>query len=64
MTLSNTDETGYVNLMGWMNKRSKSRDKEEIEEIEVTVLEPEEVTRIQKLERQNRKPTWAKKKVL
>jgi hypothetical protein len=58
-----------------MNKRSKrtksrynkireSRKKEEIEEIEVTVLKPEEVNSVQELERQNRKPTWAKKKVL
>jgi hypothetical protein len=75
VTLRNTDEPSYGNVMGWMNKRSKStksrynkiresRKKEEIEEIEVTVLKPEEVTRIQELERQNRKPTWAKKKVL
>ena len=75
VTLRNTDEPSYGNVMGWMNKRSKStksrynkimesRKKEEIEEIEVTVLKPEEFTRVQKLERQNRKPTWAKKKVL
>jgi hypothetical protein len=42
----------------------ESRKKEEIEEIEVTVLKPEEVTSVQELERQNRKPTWAKKTVL
>jgi hypothetical protein len=75
VTLRNTDEPRYGNVMGWMNKRSKrtksrynkireSREKEEIEEIEVTVLKPEEVTSVQELERQNRKPTWAKKKVL
>ena len=76
VTLRNTDEPRYGNVMGWMNKqRSKStksrynksresRKKEEIEEIKVTVLKPEEVTRVQKLEMQNRKPTWAKKKVL
>jgi hypothetical protein len=75
VTLSNTDEPSYGNVMGWMNERSKrtksrynkireSRKKEEIEEIEVTVLKPEEVARVQELERQNRKPTWAKKKVL
>ena len=71
VTLRNTDEPRYGNVMGWMNERSKrtksrynkireSRKKKETEEIKVTVLKPEEVTRVQKLERQNRKPTWAK----
>jgi hypothetical protein len=74
VTLRNTDEPRYGNVMGWMNelsKRTKSRynkiresrkkeEKEEIEEIKVTVLKHGEVARIQKLERQNRKPTWAK----
>jgi hypothetical protein len=71
VTLRNTDEPRYGNVMGWMNERSKStksrynkiresRKKEEIEEIEVTVLKPEEVARVQELERQNRKLTWEK----
>jgi hypothetical protein len=71
VTLRNTDEPSYGNVMGWMNERSKStksrynkiresRKKEEIEEIEVTVLKPEEVARVQELERQNRKLTWEK----
>ena len=75
VTLRNTDEPRYGNVMGWMNKRIKStksrynksresRKKEEIEEIKVTVLKHEEVTRVQELERQNRKPTWAKNIVL
>lgn len=71
VTLRNTDEPRYGNVMGWMNELSKrtksrynkireSRKKEEIEEIKVTVLKHEEVARVQELERQNRKPTWAK----
>jgi hypothetical protein len=71
VTLRNTDEPSYGNVMGWMNELSKrtksrynkireSRKKEEIEEIKVTVLKLEEVNSVQELERQNRKPTWAK----
>jgi hypothetical protein len=59
MNVVNVPKVGTIKL-GKVSKIRESKDKKEIEEIKVTVLKPEEVTRVQKLERQNRKPTWAK----
>jgi hypothetical protein len=53
MNLVNVPKVGTIKL-------GKKEEKEEIEEIKVTVLKHEEVARVQELERQNRKPTWAK----